>query len=99
MYPHERSLVERYQGKPFALLGVEVGSDSEQYKKAVAAKKITWPAWWDEGKIAEAWGVSMFPSVFLIDHKGILRARFTGPPPPGVEATIDKLIREAEKDK
>ena len=33
MYGHERSLVQRYQGRPFVLLGVNTDDDAETLKQ------------------------------------------------------------------
>ena len=47
MYPHERSLVKRLEGKPFALIGVNSDQDKEQLKKAMEENKITWRSFWN----------------------------------------------------
>src|SRR5262249_37778092 len=51
MVPHERELVGRLQGRPFALLGVnsDEAGDREKARKAVREKQMTWPSWWDGG--------------------------------------------------
>ena len=66
MYPHERSLVARMEGKPFTIVGVN--SDSkERYQKAIEENNITWPSFWDggntSGPIASKWGVSGWPTI------------------------------------
>ncbi len=78
MYPYERSLVQRMQGKPFALLGVNTDRDREQLKKDMASEHITWRSWFDggiTGPIDQSWGIHAWPSIFLIDHKGVIRYR------------------------
>ena len=47
MYPHERSLVKRLEGKSFALLGINSDSDKPKLKKAMEKENITWRSWWD----------------------------------------------------
>ena len=42
LIPHERSLVKRLAGKPFALIGVNTDEDREELKKVVKQEKITW---------------------------------------------------------
>ena len=103
MYPHERSLVKRLEGKPFVLLGVN-SDPKERLRKAVKQENITWRSWWDggntSGPIASQWGIRGWPTLFLIDHKGVIRQKYVGS--PGEEALnkeIDKLVREAETAK
>ena len=76
MYPHERSLVEKMKGKPFALIGVN--SDSkEKVQAALKRENITWRSFWDGGKtggpIATQYGVRSWPTIYVIDHEGIIR--------------------------
>jgi peroxiredoxin len=78
MYPHERSLVKRLEGKPFALLGVN--SDSkERLHRAMKKENITWRSWWDggstDGPIAKAWNVKGWPTIYVLDAKGVIRHR------------------------
>ena len=76
MYPHERSLVKRLEGKPFVLLGVNSDIDKEELKKAMEKEKITWRSWWEghqQGPISTQWNVTAWPSIFVIDAKGTIR--------------------------
>jgi hypothetical protein len=78
MYPYERSLVQRMQGKPFALLGVNSDKDRNELKKVLVKERIGWRSWFNggtNGGIAEAWGIQAWPSIFVIDHKGVIRYR------------------------
>ena len=76
MYPHERSLVARMKDKPFTILGVN-SDPAAKYKTAIEKNNITWPSFWDGGStggpIATAWGVSSWPTLYIIDHKGVIR--------------------------
>ena len=49
MYPHERSLVNRLDGKPFALLGINSDSDPQKLKARMKEENVTWPFWRDGG--------------------------------------------------
>ena len=101
MLPHERSLVKRLEGKPFVLLGVDVNDDRDFVKRQMARDIVTWRSWWDEeGTIAKRWGVRYFPGIFLIDAKGVLRKQYTkgAPSPDELDAAIDRLVAEAEKE-
>ena len=80
MYPHERSLVKRFAGLPFAILGVNSDSDREALKKVLVEKNLTWRSWWNgpdgantKGGIAEQWNVSGWPTTYVLDAKGVIR--------------------------
>jgi Thioredoxin-like len=78
MYPHERSLVKRLEGKPFALIGVNSDSDKEDLKKAMEREGITWRSFWNgplgtNGPISKTWNVTGWPTIYVLDEKGIIR--------------------------
>ena len=78
MIPHERSLVEKHKDKPFAILGVNSDRDLEQYRKLAKQEGVTWRNFWDqntEGPIATRWNVHGWPSIFILDEDGVIRAR------------------------
>jgi hypothetical protein len=102
MYPHERSLVKRLADKPFALIGVNSDKDLEALKPVLEKEEITWRSFWNgekgtQGPISEAWFVRGWPTLYLIDHKGIVRHKYVGSPgDKALDAAIDRLIEEAE---
>jgi hypothetical protein len=100
MFPHERSLVQRFEGKPFVLLGVDVGDDREVVQRQEQDRTITWRSFWDQsGDVSRQWKAETFPTILLIDHKGVIRQRYAGAPPgETLDRAIDQLVREAEKD-
>jgi hypothetical protein len=100
MYPYERSLVERMKGKPFTIVGVNSDSDREKLKQTIASEKITWPSFWNggstEGAIAKQWNVHGWPTIYILDHKGVIRAREVSG--SSLDKLLDTLVAEAEKD-
>ena len=100
MYPHERSLVKKLEGKPFALVGVNSDPDKAELKKAMAKENITWRSFWDvntSGPIATRFAVNGWPTLYVIDHKGVIRHMHVGSPGDKVlDEEIDKLIKEVE---
>jgi peroxiredoxin len=100
MFDHERSLVQKYQGRPFALLGVDLDSDRESLQEAQKKHKLNWRSWWDkDSAIAEQWKVHGIPALFLIDHKGVVRWQDIGvPDPKQLENRIEQLVKEAESE-
>ena len=104
MYPHERSLVKKMESKPFVLLGVNSDRDKDDLKKAMAKEQITWRSWWDGGStggpIATQFNVHGWPTLYVIDHKGVIRHKWIGSPKPEVlDEALEKLVKEAEADR
>jgi thiol-disulfide isomerase/thioredoxin len=110
LFRHEKALVERYAGRPFVLLGVNADVDFDEARECQRQAGLTWASFWDgpskdangarpgAGPICSAWKVDSFPTLFLIDHQGIVRWRHTGIPAEGeLEARIDELLAKAAK--
>jgi hypothetical protein len=101
MYPHERSLVKNLQNRPFALLGVNSDKDRDALKAAMEEEKITWRSFFDgstSGPIATRWRVRGWPTLYLLDHRGVIRQKFAGPPGEKLDAAVAVLLREAEAE-
>jgi hypothetical protein len=101
MYPHERSLVKRLESKPFVLIGVNSDRDRVELKRVVDKEKITWRSFMDGSNrrsISDRWNIEGWPTLFLIDAKGVLRHKHIGSRGEKVlDDEIDKLIAEVEK--
>jgi hypothetical protein len=102
MYPHERSLVKRLEGKPFVLLGVNSDTDRAALKKVLDKEKITWRSFWNggstQGPISTRWDIEGWPTLYLIDAKGVIRHMHLGSPgDKTLDEELDKLIAEVEK--
>jgi len=103
MYPHERSLVKKLEGKPFALVGVNSDPDKAELKKAMEKENITWRSFWDvttSGPISTRWAIEGWPTLYVIDHKGVIRHKHLGNPgDKKLDEEIEKLVKEAEDRK
>jgi hypothetical protein len=104
MYPHERSLVKKLEGKPFALIGVNSDENLKSLKKVLVKEQITWRSFWNgpegtKGPISKEWAVRGWPTLYVIDHKGVIRHKWLGSPDEEVlDTAIEKLVKAAEKD-
>jgi RNA polymerase sigma factor (sigma-70 family) len=82
MYPHFREIVQQFKGRPFALLSVMADEKREAIHKEIASGEITWRCWWEkggtDGPIPRAWNVRGYPTVYILDHEGVIRLKFTG---------------------
>jgi protein-disulfide isomerase len=90
--------------KPFALVGVHIGGlNAKKLKEVMEREKLAWRSFVDPGNagagpIAQKWRVSATPTFYVIDHNGVVCAKWTGAPEQKtLDATLDKLIRLAEK--
>lgn len=102
MYPHERSLVARLKDEPFALVGVNSDPDLAKLKPVLEKEQITWRSFWNgpegvAGPISKRWGITGWPTLYLIDHEGKIRHRFTGSPgDEKLDQLIDELVAKAK---
>jgi hypothetical protein len=99
MYPHERSLVKRLEGKPFALIGVNSDRDLKKLKPRLEEEQITWRSFWNgpggtSGPISSKWQVRGWPSIWVIDAKGVIRYRDVRG--PAMDKAVDALLKEME---
>ena len=80
MYPHERSLVKKLADKPFALIGVNSDKDLDKLRPRLKEENITWRSFWNgpegtSGPIAKDWDVMGWPTIYILDERGIIRER------------------------
>ncbi len=99
MYPHERSLVERLKDEPFTILGVN-SDDPDRYRAAIENENITWPSFFDGGTtggpIATRWGVTGWPTIFILDHEGVIRA--IDKRGEEMDEIVDQLLEEMKRN-
>jgi thiol-disulfide isomerase/thioredoxin len=97
--PHEKELVARYRGRPFELVGVCGDGDKDKAARAIAKEGIPWSSFWNGptdgiGPISQAWNVRGWPTVYTIDHRGVIRLKdLYG---KELDAPLEKLVAEAE---
>src|SRR5262245_8316281 len=101
MFEHERSLVRKYQGRPFALLGVDEDADRETLLEAQKKDELNWRSWVDrEQTNGERRDVENPPTLVLNHPKGKIRQQIDGAPvdPKPPDELIESLVKEAESD-
>ncbi len=99
MYPHERSLVKRTEGKPFALLGINSDADKDALKKVLVKEEITWRSWWNgpkgtSGPLSEKWNVNSWPTTYVLDAKGVIR--YKNVRGEKMDEAVDALLKEVD---
>jgi len=98
MIPHEKALVERLKDKPFALIGINSDGDPEKVRRILKENGITWRNAVDgstDGPIATRWNVSGWPTIYVLDAKGMIRYRDVRD--EEMDKAVDELLKEMGK--
>jgi thiol-disulfide isomerase/thioredoxin/tetratricopeptide (TPR) repeat protein len=99
-YGATKSLVQRLAGKSFAYLGINCDDDRAVVKRVVDRHGLTWRSWYDGGseggRIQRQWQIDSFPTVFVLDRKGVIR--FKGLRGEKLVEAVETLLREADAD-
>lgn len=97
MIPHEREMVEKLKDKPFTLVSISADEEKETLTNFLAKEKMPWTHWWSgsSGGILEDWDVQYYPTIYVIDAKGIIRHKdLRG---AELEKAVEALLAEAGK--
>jgi peroxiredoxin len=92
--------VKRLADKPFVILGVNSDDDREALKKTVEKEQLTWRSFWDgrDGPIATAYNVQAWPTIFVLDAKGVIRYTSLGAEKKKLDEAIETLLKELEPE-
>jgi len=102
MIPHERDLTEKLKDKPFAILSVSVDDEKKDLAEFLGQEKMPWTHWWDgpKGPVVKLFRVKAFPTLLLIDAKGVVRNKWVSSPGNEVlDKAVNELVAEAQKAK
>ena len=102
MYPHERSLVEKYKNEPFAIVGINSDEDLEKLKGVREKENISWRSFWNgpdgtSGPISSAWNVRGWPTLYILDASGTIRYKSVGANEDAIDKTLEELLAELRK--
>lgn len=86
--------MKRYEGQPFDILGVNTDDDKEKYKQDCITEGVTWRSTWEgnEQAVVNTWGVNAFPTIYILDAKGVIR--FKNSRGEGLETDVAILMAE-----
>lgn len=74
LIPHERKMASRFEGRQFALLGVNADKEREILAQVQNRMQISWPSFWDGlGYIGREWNIDFLPVMMVIDEMGYIR--------------------------
>jgi len=104
MIPHERSLVEKWKDRPFALIGVNSDGTNTadglaKYKEQAEKMGVTWRSFQNESvepQISDTWKVQGWPTLYYIDHNGIIKHKDVRDEAE-MERVLEEMIVAAEK--
>ncbi len=103
MIPHEREMVKSLEKKPFALVSISVDAQKETLVDFLDKEPMPWGHWWEAGEknpVAKKYRVRAFPTIYVIDHLGIIRHKWiSSPDNEAIDKAIADLVREAEAAK
>jgi len=99
MYPHERSLVAKMKDQPFALIGINSDKNKTRLKQRMKEENLTWRSFWNgpqgtSGPISKAWGVRGWPTIYVIDHQGVIR--YKNVRGKAMDTAVEAMIRAVQ---
>lgn len=93
--PTVKAAYEKYHDKGFEIIGVSLDRSRETLVTFIEKENIAWPNIFDPGQeasLADQFGVTSIPSVFLVDQKGEIAA--LDPRGPQLEQELAKLLEK-----
>jgi hypothetical protein len=93
------------EDKPFALLAVNTnGYAVDQLKKVMDKENLNWRSFADAkqgdsffGPICSKWNLMGTPTLYVLDHKGVIRHKWIGSPgEKAIDEALEKLVKAAE---
>jgi thiol-disulfide isomerase/thioredoxin len=100
VYPRQRELVKQFEGKPFVLLGINSDENKDELKKVLAKRGVHWRYWFDGGMrggpIASAWNIQSWPTIYILDAKGVIRHRGHEELADKLDQLVSQLLKEAD---
>jgi len=98
MIPHERKMVEKFKDKPFVLISVSGDEKPETVKEFLKKEPMPWVHWFggtEPDSIPRKWNVRFFPSIYVIDSKGVIRYKHLRE--DELEKAVAELLAEVKK--
>lgn len=96
--PHLKALVKRHDSSKFAILGINTDKDADAFRERCKKEEVTWDNIFNgstSGGIPQAWGVSGYPTMYVLDGTGTIRA--ISPRGEGLETVVDELVAEMDQ--
>ncbi|VTR95818.1 thiol-disulfide isomerase-like thioredoxin : Thiol-disulfide isomerase-like thioredoxin OS=Singulisphaera acidiphila (strain ATCC BAA-1392 / DSM 18658 / VKM B-2454 / MOB10) GN=Sinac_5190 PE=4 SV=1: Thioredoxin_8 [Gemmata massiliana] len=94
MIPHERDMVKKLDGKPFALISVSADEKKETLTKFLEKTEMPWTHWHagENGALISKYQVKFFPTIYVLDAKGVIRHKNIRD--KDLEHAVEELLKE-----
>lgn len=89
--PHEQALLERFDARDFAIVGMNADTEVDAARNAATRYGIDWPSVHLASRSENRWIIDGLPTFGLLDRRGVVRGLWTGLPP---DAELQGLIRD-----
>ena len=100
MIPHTRDLVKKMDGKPFVFVSVSADDKKETLEDFIKKTPMPWTHWHSgTGGVVEDWEIEAYPTIFILDAKGVIRKKIVGGDSKAIDKEVEKLVKETEDDK
>lgn len=96
-FPHMREMVEKYDGRPFEILGISADYTLSDVTMFLEGNDLPWDIWFagfNQG-VVRSWNITEFPTVYLVDHMGMIVAK--NPTDTQLDAMLEELVGKAEQ--
>ena len=106
-YPYQRAMLDLFDEEDVALLGVNSDAELKTIVEAKTEERLGYRTWWDghsqpdaeivaaEGPIATEWGVTGWPTIFVLDEEGVIvHVNKRG---GALIETIDRMVMEKRR--
>jgi len=99
MIPHTRKLVKKMDGKPFVFVSISADAKKDTVVEFMKDNPMPWTHWWNgaTGGIVENWEVEYYPTIYVLDHKGVIRHKDLRN--EELDKAVEALVKEAEAEK
>ena len=99
LIPQEKEILNRFEGLPFSIVGVNGDKDLASAQALVEKHGMSWRSFQNDRpgnvSISTEWKLAGWPTLYLIDHKGLVVRKWVGAPDESeLETNIRKLINE-----
>ena len=76
-----------------------MGPITKNLKEVMDKEKLNWRSFADDGRITGKWNLHGTPTLYVLDHKGVIRHKSVGSPGENVLAVaLQELLKETEWD-
>ena len=93
--PHLKALYDQLHPKGFEIIGISFDDDKDELVSFTKRRGMSWPQYFDpkggQGKYPMEFGISLIPTLWLVDSKGILRDLNAA---EDLAAKVEKLLAE-----